>query len=389
MEYMKKHVWKYFLPVAALMFAALSAQAQDTEERLAPVYELRDTLVALIPFHDAGNQLTIQRAMLDVDYKFMRMTIAMDSGAVLQEPDWYLDYLTHHSRWSFVPLGELGFDLHLTVTTPKGKRKGSGGSSYTFTSQDILQALQPPLWQQAREYVGAYARHVASTLPHMTGEGETMAGCRYDEQARVMTTTFDYAAGMWPEVKQYLEENLGAVRKERARALVADTVTSIAFAAYKGDVTLRYVFRSQPRTDSVEMVIPPWMWESVYNPGAGSMSDTLMMIQYIADEVNKQCPTAIDSTTTLASCTFDTAARRMVYTYMVDESTLRNLTKSSAALQALQQSVEKAFLSTAGKALGKYVVAAGVRVEYHYVASPSGKPVVVSVMPERIKELLR
>ena len=74
---------------------------------------------------------------------------------------------------------------------------------------------------------------------------------------------------MWPEVKQYLEENLGAVRKERARALVADTVTSIAFAAYKGDVTLRYVFRSQPRTDSVEMVIPPWMWESVYNPGAG------------------------------------------------------------------------------------------------------------------------
>ena len=79
----------------------------------------------------------------------------------------------------------------------------------------------------------------------------------------------------------------------------------------------------------------------------------------------------------------------MVYTYMVDESTLRNLTKSPAALQALQQSVERAFLSTAGKALGKYVVAAGVRVEYHYVASPSGKPVVVSVMPERIKELLR
>ena len=104
------------------------------------------------------------------------------------------------------------------------------------SSDDILKALQPPLWQQAREFIGAYARHVASTLPHVTGEGETMVDCRYDEASRVMTTTFEYAGMYWPDVRQYLEENMGAVRKERALALVADTATSLAFAAYKGDV---------------------------------------------------------------------------------------------------------------------------------------------------------
>ena len=374
---------------AVLLLPACTARAQETEgQRLAPVYELRDTLLALVPFHDAEHELTIQRVLLDVDYKIMRMMIALDSGAIIKEADWYLDYLTHHPRWSFVPLGEKGFDLHLTVATAKGKRKASGGGSYTYTAQDILRALQPPLWQQAREYIGAYARHVAGTLPHAVGEGETMVGCRYDEPSRVMTTTFEYSDGMWPEVKEYLEENLGVVRKERARALVADTVTSIAFAAYKGDVTFRYVFRGTGAGDSVEMVIPPWMWESVYNPGVGSMNDTLMMIQYIADEVNKQCPTVIDSATTLASCTLDTAARLMVYTYVVDESTMRSLRKNPAALQALQQSVERTFLSTAGKALGKYVAAAGVRVEYRYNTTRSGKPIVVALTPEHIGELL-
>lgn len=375
--------------LAALLFAVVPLNAQPSEdETVWPVIELRSKMKNILPYRDTVNHLTVKSVSVDMDYRYMRIVIVLDKGQSMKDADWYLHYLALHEMWSLAPLGENAFDLRLLVQHEAGDRKGSGGGSYNYKPTDILQAFQPPLWQQARDYIGAYARHVASTLPHVTGEGETMVDCRYDEDARVMTTTFEYDVSYWPPVKQYLSDNMGAVRKERAVALVADTATSIAFAAYKGDVTFRYVFRSSGAGDSVEMFIPPWMWESVYNPGSGSMSDTLKMVQYIADEVNKQCPTIIDSATTLVSCKLDTVARLMVYDYLVDKATMDNLKNTPAALQALQQSVERAFLSTAGKAMGKYVVAAGVRVEYRYNTIRSNKPIVVALTPERIKELL-
>lgn len=388
MKEMKKICWNVCLIVAVLLSSSPVQAQEDWRTQFASVLELRDSILKLVPYHDSVYHLTIQKVTLDVDYKYMRFLVDMDKGQNLEVADWYLDYLVRHSCWDFVPLGEKGFEIRMVVQTPKYERKASGGGSYTFSSDDILKALQPPLWQQAREFIGAYARHVASTLPHVTGEGETMVDCRYDEASRVMTTTFEYAGMYWPDVRQYLEENMGAVRKERALALVADTATSLAFAAYKGDVAIKYVFRSCIGCDSIEMVIPPWMWESVYNPGEGSISDTLKMVQYIADEVNKQCPMVIDGATTMIECTFDTAARLMVYSYLVDKTTMQNLRKTPDAMNSLQQSVERAFLSTSGKALGKYVVAAGVRVEYRYSSTASEKPITVALSPSRIREIL-
>lgn len=376
--------------IAAVLLSSLSiGQAQeDWRVQFAPVLELRDSILKLVPYHDSVYHLTIQKVTLDVDYKYMRFLVDMDKGEKLEVANWYLDYLVRHSGWDFAPLGEKGFEIRMVVQTPKYERKASGGGSYTFSSADILKALQPPLWQQAREFIGAYARHVAGTLPHVTGEGETMVDCRYDEVSRVMTTTFEYAGSYWPGVRQYLKENMGAVRKERALALVADTATSLAFAAYMGDVAIKYVFRSCKGCDSIEMIIPAWMWESVYNPGEGSMSDTLKMVQYIADEVNRQCPVVVDSATTMMECTFDTVARLMVYSYLVDEPTMQNLRKTPDAMNSLRQSVERAFLSTAGRAMGKYVVAAGVRVEYRYGTTTSAQPITVVMSPSRIREIL-
>ena len=372
-----------------LLLPPVSLRAQDSwREKVAPVLELRDSLLKLIPYYDEEHHLTLQNVTVDVDYKYMKMTIAMEKGWKVEDVDWYLDYLTHHPRWSMAPLGELGFDLRVLVKTDKNERKASGGGAYTYSYEDILQALQPSLQQQACEFIAAYARHVASTLPHATGEGETMVECRYDEGAKVMTTTFEYGDLLWPEVRKYLEDNYGTVRKERALALVADTATSLAFAAYKGDVTLGYVFRVRTQRDSVVMSIPPWMWESVYNPGSGSMSDTLKMVQHIADEVDRQCPTVIDGVMTLVSCRLDTLSRVLAYTYSVAEQTMRSLENNAAMQQSLREAVERSFHSTAGKVLGKYVTAANVQVEYRYTSPSSQQPVVVSLTPQRIAEIL-
>ena len=375
--------------VAAMLLAANTSTAQSIEdEKAVPVIELRTQLKNILPYHDTVNHLTVSSVSVDLDYRLMRFVIKLDEGQVINDANWYLHYMVKHELWNLAPLGESSFELRLMVQTPAMERKGTGGGSYTFKPAEILQALQPPLWQQAREYIGAYARHVASTLPHTVAEGETMVGCRYDAEARVMTTTFEYADGYWPAVKEYVSDNMGAVRKDRARALVADTATSLAFVAYKGDVTLRYVFRSHQGGDSIEMLIPSWMWESVFEPGTGSKSDTLKMVQYIANEVNRQCPTIIDSATTPVSCSLDTIARLMVYTYRVDESTMHGLKNNPAALQSLEQSVERAFHSTAGRAMGKYVVAAGVRVEYRYGTAASAQPITVVMSPSRIREIL-
>lgn len=375
--------------LAALLFAMVPLTAQPSEdETVWPVIELRSKMKNILPYHDTVNHLTVKSVSVDMDYRYMRIVIELDKGQSMKDADWYLHYLALHEMWSLAPLGENAFDLRLLVQHEAGERKGSGGGSYSYTPTDILQAFQPPLWQQAREYIAAYARHVASTLPHAVAEGETMVACRYDADARVMTTTFEYADGYWPAVKQYVSDNMGAVRKDRARALVADTATSLAFVAYKGDVTLRYVFRSHQGGDSIEMLIPSWMWESVFEPGTGSKSDTLKMVQYIANEVNRQCPTIIDSTTTLVGCTLDTAARVLVYSYTVEKNAFQRLKQDKAAMRSLRLSAEQAFLSTAGRVLGKYVTAAGVRVEYHYRQTIFPKPIVVVFSPQQIKEIL-
>ena len=97
------------------------------------------------------------------------------------------------------------------------------------------------------------------------------------------------------------------VRKDRAAALVMDTANHLAFVSYKGDITLRHVYRDERHTDSVEMTIAPWMWKTVYERGA-KLNDNFSQIQMIADEMNGLCPSRVDDHTVLNSCVFDTAA---------------------------------------------------------------------------------
>lgn len=374
--------------LAVLFLPSGPARTQETwRERLAPVLALRDSLIKTTPFHDEENHLTIQALSLNVDGKFLRMNMAMDKGYPIHDADWYLDYLTHSHGWDFAPLGEFGFEVRLLVQTDKQERKGSGGGSYTYSPNDILQSVQPSWQKQARAFIAAYARHVAQTLPYSTGNGETMVGCRYDDKSLSLTTTFEYSDDLWAEVRQYIEDNYGAVRKERALALVEDTATSLAFAAYKGGVTLGYVFRNRSLHDSISMAIPPWMWEPVFNTAGQSAADTLGMVQHIADEVNRQCPSAVGGGMTLTSCRLDTAARVLVYNYTVDEATLRAIQGNEAVQQSLREAVERSFRSNAGRVLGKYAKAAHVQVEYRYASGPSSQPFVVTLTPRRIGEI--
>lgn len=372
----------YLMLVALIGALSLPVAAQD--EDFSRLYALEKDIKAIIPYYDAENHLSISHVTMDADLRFFRLTFDLEVGQEVQDADWYLNYIAHNDLWDISPVADYGFYLRLAVKLPKGKTKGEGTAAFHYSPADLRAVLAPPLPVQARTFIAGLARHMNSQLPHVTGEGETMVGCRYDDSARVMTFTYDYSADHWPEVRQYIVENMDYVRKDRAASLVMDTVNHLAFVSYTGEVALRHVYRNEQHTDSVEMVIVPWMWEMVFGQGAAGSGGKMQKVQVVADEIDRQCPSRVDSTTTLVSCRLDTVARTMTYRYEVSETMMQSLEKDKSVMQSLHRAVERAFLSQEGRRLAGYLKEAGVSVEYLYFSPLSKKPVSIVVPPERL-----
>lgn len=386
-----------FLMLFALWVIPMRAQEPDPElqEMLADIESVVNDFNAILPYHDTANHFSIMQVYSNEEIRFLRVTMDLEVGQMTKEADWYLHYLTHNPLWDLRPLVKHEFTLRVAVQLPQKEKDTRGVAAFSFGPVELAEALMPPLDQQARIYIAGLARHINKTLPHVIGEGETMVTCRYNDSARVMTTVYQYGMEGWPEVRQYLTESMDEVRKDRAMALVYDTVNHLAFVSYKGGVTLRHVYRNEAGTDSLVMSIQPWMWKTVFERGAAGIDDPVLNLRIIADEVSSTCPVAVDAYTTLQDCRFDTATLVLQYTYStkmkIDEGGKKGgsrASKTTVSRKSLEEGIRQAYRSGQGRRMAGHIIQAGATVEYEY-RQPQGKPVTIRVTPEQLGDIIR
>ncbi len=368
----------------AWLFMPVGVRSQDTN--MSDIYRLADSVRSAIPYYDSENHISLMHVLVNSDRRFLRLTFDLEVGQLVKEADWYLDYVAHHLKWDFSPLANKGFELRVAVNLPKTDEKASKTAAFTFYPSDLQQVFGQDLDVQARVYLAGLAKHINSTLPHLIGDGEIMYSCHYDEDAKVMTTTYQYTPETWPEIKQYITQNIDIVRKDRAMALATDTVNHLAFVAYKGGVTLRHVYRGQGTADSVVMTISPWMWRTVFEQGSGDEADAKHHLLVIAGQVKAQCPIVADANTTLTDCTFDTLSGIFSYTYQLTPQAAKQLSAKDA-LKSLRHDIEKAFHSNQGRKLAQYIISAHAQIQYTYISS-SAEPLKVVFTSDELKKII-
>lgn len=167
-----------------------------------------------------------------------------------------------------------------------------------------------------------------------------------------------------------------------------DTANHLAFSAYKGEVTLRHVYMNEKQTDSVVMVIEPWMWNTVFERGLGNTGNHMDQVQIIANDVDGQCPLQVDAQTKLVSCKLDSEARRLTYTYSLTEAAMSNLRDSEQQRQALEEAILRTYTTTEGSRLATHLVKAGVEAVYLYASPYGGDSIGIVVTVDELKKLL-
>lgn len=364
-------------------------------EDITPVYDLVKTYKRIIPYYDTANHLTVTHVFMSTDYRYVKLFLRYDPDQTInaETQSQILNYLTHHDLWSLQPLADHTFDLRVELFI----KDKPVSARYDFTTADLQNALSPPLEQQARTYIAEVVQSIQGDLPiEVDDDGQMMVSSQYDSETLMLTNIFVFPDTAWPSVRDHIVNNLDKVRRITAESLLSDKAEGLATAAYLGDVTLHYRYGNYARTDSVEVFIAPWMWETYFNDMHGTdtgaineSADTLIMLSLVADEVNKECPYAVDSLTTMVSCVFDSVNRVMTYTYRVTEMAMLNIENNANAQSQLTDAVEQALLSDAGRPLAQLLVSAQATLVYSYTSPRSQSPLTITLYPSQLHEILK
>ena len=356
---MKKHQQRLLLALALLLAPAIAQAQMLGAEDITPVYDLVKTFKRLIPYRDTANHLTVTHVFMSTDYRYIKLSIAYDSDQ---------------------------FDLRLNLFI-KGK---AHSAQYNYTTADLQQALNPPpLEQQARDFVAQVAQRVSEMLPRqINDDGETLVECYYDTAALLFTAVYKYPNALWPDIKEKIEANLDSLRYQLAMHLLDESSGGMGEAAYIGGITMRYRYRDHSRTDSTELLIAPWMWETYLSEASSddvSLMDDMTLLGYIAENVNKDCPEAVDSLTTLASCVLDSVNRVMTYTYQVDELAMLNIETGTDSQNQLTANIEQNLrTNNEARMVLQLLVSTDVTLVYLYTSPHSRNPVTITFTPQQL-----
>ena len=374
-----------------LLGAAVPLRAQKLgAEDITPVYDLVKTFKRLIPYRDTANHLTITHVFMSTDYRYIKLTVCYDAD---QNPDSIapyhtLHYLIDNDQWSLQPLADHTFDLRLTLSF----RDHPVSKTHSFTTADLQEILNPP----AKTFLAQVARNITMRLPiTLSDDGETMVRCHYDPKANLFTNVYQYPDTTWPAIKTFITDSTQRVRYISASHVLADT-NGLPEAVIESEATLSYHYLNQSHTDSLVVNIAPWMWDplaqqffdNIDPAGEDSLTDTLAFLGMIADNVNKDCPQAVDSLTTMLSCCFDPVNRVLTYTYRVDELAMLGIENDTLSQNGLHRSIQQALLSEAGRPLAELLVAAGATLVYHYSSPRSHSPFTITFSPSQLAALL-
>ncbi|MBR1835442.1 MAG: hypothetical protein IJ785_08070 [Bacteroidales bacterium] len=373
---------------------SMRAQMLGAED-ITSVYDLVKTFKRIIPYRDEANHLTITHVFMNTDYRYIKLTVFYDADQTIdaETPSRALNYLAHHDLWSLAPLADHTFDLRVVVAV----RDKPVGGQYNFSTLDLQNALSPPAADLARSFLAKTAQSFSADCPILLSEsGERLSSMVYDSAARMLTAVYEYPDTVWPGIRDYILLNTDAVRRFNAHSLIADTANGFVAAAQVGEVTLQYRYRDYARTDSAEVNIAPWMWESLYDGAPAevdtgelhSLSDTLLMLSLIAEGVSAECPTAVDSFTTMISCIFDSVNRVMTYTYRVDELAMLNIEGNAEAQNSLSQGIQQVLVTDDALPLVQLLLSAQATLVYHYSSPRSRAPLTFTFTPDQLEELM-
>ena len=383
---------------AALLFAIgspLRAQKLGVED-ITPVYDLVKTFKRIIPYHDTASHLTVTHVFMNTDYRYVKLFLRYDPDQSItpQTQKQILDYLVHHDLWSLQPLADHTFDLRVELSI----KDKPVSARYDYTTADLQNAISPPLEQLARDYIAQVVQTLQGDLPaHLDDDGQMLVASHYDTAARRVTNTYIFPDTVWPSVRDRIVNHTDEVRRITAQNLLSGAAEGMATSAYLADVTLCYRYGNYSRTDSAEVFIAPWMWETYYNDmdfGSDTADiietadSSILLLSMIAESVNRDCPAAVDSLTTMLSCAFDSVNRVLSYTYRVNELAMLNIENNANAQSQLTDAVEQALLSDAGRPLAQLLVSAQATLVYSYTSPRSQSPLTLTFPPARIEEIL-
>ncbi len=382
----------------ALLFAIgspLRAQKLGVED-ITPVYDLVKTFKRIIPYYDTASHLTVTHVIMNTDYRYVKLFLRYepDQSITPQTQKQILDYLVHNELWSLQPLADHTFDLRVELSI----KDKPVSARYDYTTADLQNAISPPLEQLARDYIAQVVQTLQGDLPaHLDDDGQMLVASHYDTAARRVTNTYVFPDTVWPSVRDRIVNHTDEVRRITAQNLLSGAAEGMATSAYLADVTLCYRYGNYSRTDSAEVFIAPWMWETYYNDmdfGSDTVDiietadSSILLLSMIAESVNRDCPAAVDSLTTMLSCTFDSVNRVLTYTYRVNELAMLNIENNANAQGQLTDAVEQALLSDAGRPLAQLLVTAQATLVYSYTSPRSQSPLTLTFPPARIEEIL-
>jgi len=383
---------------AALLFAIgspLRAQKLGVED-ITPVYDLVKTFKRIIPYHDTASHLTVTHVFMNTDYRYVKLFLRYDPDQSItpQTQKQILDYLVHHDLWSLQPLADHTFDLRVELSI----KDKPVSARYDYTTADLQNAISPPLEQLARDYIAQVVQTLQGDLPvQLDDDGQMLVASHYDTAARRVTNTYVFPDTVWPSVRDRIVNHTDEVRRITAQNLLSGAAEGMATSAYLADVTLCYRYGNYSRTDSADVFIAPWMWETYYNDmdfGSDTADiietadSSILLLSMIAESVNRDCPAAVDSLTTMLSCAFDSVNRVLTYTYRVNELAMLNIENNANAQSQLTDAVEQALLSDAGRPLAQLLVSAQATLVYSYTSPRSLSPLTLTFPPARIEEIL-
>ena len=383
---------------AALLFAIgspLRAQKLGVED-ITPVYDLVKTFKRIIPYHDTASHLTVTHVFMNTDYRYVKLFLRYDPDQSItpQTQKQILDYLVHHDLWSLQPLADHTFDLRVELSI----KDKPVSARYDYTTADLQNDISPPLEQLARDYIAQVVQTLQGDLPvQLDDDGQMLVASHYDTAARRVTNTYVFPDTVWPSVRDRIVNHTDEVRRITAQNLLSGAAEGMATSAYLADVTLCYRYGNYSRSDSAEVFIAPWMWETYYNDmdfGSDTADiietadSSILLLSMIAESVNRDCPAAVDSLTTMLSCAFDSVNRVLTYTYRVNELAMLNIENNANAQSQLTDAVEQALLSDAGRPLAQLLVSAQATLVYSYTSPRSQSPLTLTFPPARIEEIL-
>ena len=389
---MKKLLYRFLIAATLLLVIGPTARAQMLGvEDITPVYDLVKTFKRIIPYYDTAAHLTVTHVFMSTDYRDIKLFLRYDPDQTVngQTQSWMLDYLTHHDRWSLQPLADHAFDIRVELSI----KDKAFSARYDYTTADIQNALASPE-QEARTFIAQVVAAIQNDLPYQVDDqGQQLVTSHYNDTSHLLTNIFLFPDTAWLHVHDRLVNNMDDVRRTTAKSLLSESAGGLATAAYLGEVTLRYRYCNYSRTDSVEVFIAPWMWETFFTDFGveddTAIIDNMQLLSYIAENVNKDCPSPVDSLTTLVSCVLDSVNRVMTYTYQVDELAMLNIETGTDSQSQLAANIEHNLrTNNEARIVVQLLIDTDVTLVYLYSSPHSRNPITIAFTPQQLADFL-